>query len=382
MIKLNYRLRISASNRLRARLSRRGFMHLAAATPALLATRAASALDLADIATVAGQLLIVGLPGNSADDKSAQVLAQQIALGSVGGTVLLRHNIRTRTDCIGLARLFIDADPLVLNAIDQEGGRVQRLADAQGFTRIPRAQWVSANLDTHQAAELYSVAGRELRTAGFNVNLAPSVDFHDPGNPVIGKHGRSFGSDAAHIAAYAEVFIEAMASSGVACSIKHFPGHGTSRGDSHDGFVDISSTWKDAELQPFRLLASRAPMVMGGHLIHPKFSDAAEPITFSHKALKGVLRNNLGYRGVILTDDLEMRAIRKNFSLQEAAIMALQAGNDLLLMSNSRKYDPDLPLRFREWVIRALVDGRLQPSSILASYRRVMRLKRRFAQTS
>jgi beta-N-acetylhexosaminidase len=363
-----------------SRLSRRRFVHLAAATSTLLTTRATTAVDLADLAAIAGQLIIIGLPANSPDDKSAQVLAKQIAAGGVGGAVLLRHNIKTRTDFLGLTRLFIDADPLVLNAVDQEGGRVQRLADAQGFTPIPRAQWVSANLSTRQAADLYSAAGRELRAAGFNVNLAPSVDFHDPLNPVIGKHGRSFGSDAVRVAAYAEVFIEGMARSGVACSVKHFPGHGTSRGDSHDGFVDISSTWTDAELQPFRLLASRAPMVMGGHLFHPNFSDNTEPVTFSHKALTGVLRNNLGYRGVILTDDLDMGAIRKNFSLQEATITALQAGNDLLLMSNSLDYDPDLPRRFREWVIQALIDGRLQASSLLASYRRVMRLKRRFAQ--
>lgn len=322
-----------------------------------------------------GQLLVMGLPANSADDESAQVLARQIRNRKVGGTVLLRHNVKDRDSLLGLADLFVRANPQVLNAIDQEGGLVQRLSTQVGFKKIPRAQWVANNLTDDQARDLYFAAGSELRGAGFNLNLAPSVDWHDPNNPVIGKHGRSFGSQPARVARYAGSFIDGMEQAGVASTLKHFPGHGTSRGDSHNGFVDITNTWSSDELQPFQLLGNKAQVIMGGHLFHPSFSDGELPVTFSEKALRLVLRQKLGFGGVVITDDLDMGAIRNSFSLQQAVIYSLQAGNDMLLMSNSLNYDPELPDRVAGWVVSALESGKLQPATLAAAYSRVMALK-------
>ncbi len=289
--------------------------------------------------------------------------------------MLLRHNVSDRESLLSLSELFVRANPEVINAIDQEGGLVQRLSTDVGFEKIPRAHWVANNLSAEEARELYFAAGQELREAGFNLNLAPSIDWHDPNNPVIGKHGRSFGSHPEQVANYAGSFIAGMESAGVATTLKHFPGHGTSRGDSHNGFVDITSTWTIAELQPFQLLANKAQVIMGGHLFHPNFSDGELPVTFSEKALRGVLRQKLGFAGVVITDDLDMGAIRNNFSLQEAVIFALQAGNDLLLMSNSLDYDPDLPDRVAGWVVEALERGTLSPATLASAYSRVMNLK-------
>lgn len=368
--------------------SRRGFLRISAlafALPGSLSfaatgkplsseSRVAVALE-----TMVGQLLICGLPANSPDDESAQVLASQIAEGKVGGSVLLRHNVRDRKSVIGLTDLFLRASPQVLNAVDQEGGLVQRLSKDTGFSRLPRARWVATHLSSNQAEELYFEAGEELRGAGFNLNLAPSVDWHDAKNPVIGKYGRSFGADERTITVYAERFVRGMERAGMATTLKHFPGHGTSRGDSHNGFVDISATWTEQELGPFRGLAASAPVVMGGHLVHPRFSDDDAPITFSPRALEGMLREQLKFQGVIITDDLDMGAIRKSYSLEDAVVRSLQAGNDLLLMSNSLDYDPNLPEKVLLWVRRALDDGRLTLDTITASYERVMQLKQRFA---
>jgi len=355
-------------------------------TEALPPTTASAAVEPKgprDAATMVGALLMLGLPASAASEPSAQLLARQITQGKVGGTVLLRHNVRDRQSLLSLSDLFASANPQVLNAIDQEGGLVQRLSTDVGFEKIPRAQWVADNLNSIEARDLYFAAGRELRDAGFNLNLAPSVDWHDPNNPVIGKHGRSFGARAERVANYAGSFIEGMEQAGVATTLKHFPGHGTSRGDSHNGFVDITTTWKSEELQPFQLLASKAQVIMGGHLFHPNFSDGELPVTFSEKALRGVLRQKLGFEGVVITDDLDMGAIRNNFSLQEAVIYALQAGNDMLLMSNSLDYDPDLPDRVAGWVIEALERGTLSPTTLANAYSRVMRLKQstRFTAT-
>jgi len=344
-------------------------------------TAGASAADLItreDVASMVGQLLIVGLPAKIPDDESAQLLAQQLTQGKVGGSILLRHNIKDRNSVLALTDLFMRANPQVLNAVDQEGGLVQRLSKELGFTRLPRARWVATNLSRLQARELYFEAGEEMRRAGFNLNLAPSVDWHDPENPVIGKHGRSFGSHQEVIERYATSFIEGMQRAGLAATLKHFPGHGTSQGDSHNGFVDITSTWDEKELVPFQRLAARAHVVMGGHLFHPRFSDGELPITFSTRALQSELRDQLGFSGAIITDDLDMGAIRKSYSLEDAVVRSLQAGNDLILMSNSLAYDPDLPDKTVDWVLRAIAEQRLSVARLRDAYERVVQLKQRF----
>lgn len=358
--------------------TRRRFVSGAAAVgifaPAIMR---ATIVNARQIAEIAGQLIIIGIPGSSAGSGSAKALAAHIAAGRAGGFLALRHNVKSKASLLGVTNLMLGARSDALTAIDQEGGKVQRLSRGLGFTNIPTAQWVSGNLTAAKAQSLYEKAGRELRAAGFNLNLAPSVDIHQSGNPVIGKYGRSFGSDPAKITEFGSAFISGFSRAGVACSIKHYPGHGSSRSDSHDGFVDISSTWAPDELKPFKGLAKTAPIVMGGHLYHPKFSNGQEPVTFSKKALTDTLRGKLGYRGVILTDDLDMGAIRKNYSLKEATIKALAAGNDLLLMSNSLRYDADLPANVVAWVGQAVKEGRLTSAALNASYQRVMAVRAR-----
>lgn len=370
---------MSNSNDNHSNLSRRHFVAGAGVglfAPAILRT---TPVNAAGVSKMAGQLTLIGLPGKSSSDRSTKALTAHIAKGRAGGVVLLRHNFKSRKSVIGMTRGFLGADRQTLTSVDQEGGKVQRLSKNLGFTKIPQAQWISGNLTTAKAKTLYAAAGREMRSAGFNLNLAPSVDVHDPKNPVIGKYGRSFGRDADRITSYANAFVAGMSSARVACSLKHFPGHGTSRGDSHDGFVDITKTWSNEELLPFQNMAARAPLIMGGHLYHKSFSNGKLPITFSKKALTGILRKKLRYNGVILTDDLDMGAIRKSFKLEDAVIRSLQAGNDLLLLSNSLHYDEDLPVHVTNWIIRAIKDGRLSEAAIKASYNRVMRLKKSIA---
>ena len=360
-------------------IDRRKFVGAAIAAglsaPALLK---ASRVNAAEVEQMAGKLLVMGFPGNSLDDTSTKVLTGHIKAGRAGGALFLRHNVKSGNQAKAMARQFAAAQSGCLNAIDQEGGKVQRLGKKHGLSPIPTAQWVAGNKSVAEAKAIYAKAGRELRGAGFNMNMAPSVDIHDPKNPVIGKYGRSFSTDVERIAAYAGAFVDGFASAGVACSLKHFPGHGSSRGDSHDGFVDITNTWKQSELVPFKKLAGKAPMIMGGHLFHPEFSNGKSPVTFSSKALISKLRNGLGYQGIILTDDLDMGAIRKSFQLKEAIILALAAGNDLILLSNSLRYDGDLPASAVRWISGAVKEGRISQGSLKASYNRVMNMRRRF----
>ena len=360
-----------------SRPTRRRFITGAAAGVFAPAIMRASRVEAATVEAMAGQLLVIGLPGSSPDDASAKALAAHIAAGRAGGMLALRHNVKSRSNLSAMASLMLAGRSDALMAIDQEGGKVQRLGSKMGFTNIPTAQWVAGNLSVDDARALYEKAGREMRSVGFNLNLAPSLDIHQPDNPVIGKYGRSYGTDPERIVQYGGAFIAGMGRAGVACAAKHFPGHGSSRSDSHDGFVDVSASWNATELEPFRALAKTAPVIMGGHLYQKDFSNGHEPITFSPKALKTVLRGKLGYRGVIITDDLDMGAIRKNYALKEACVKALEAGNDLLLLSNSLKYDPDLPAQAVGWISGAVRQGRLSQSDIQAAYNRVMAVRSR-----
>ncbi len=363
----------------KSNVDRRKFLGLALAgglaAPAVLS---ATRVEAATVEKMAGQLMVVGFPGSNTGDQSAKALAGHIASGRAGGALFLRHNIKSGKASKALAQTFMAASGNCLNAIDQEGGKVQRLGSKHGFSPIPTAQWVAGNKSVAEAKAIYTQAGRELRAAGFNLNMAPSVDVHDPKNPVIGKYGRSFSTDVERITAYASAFVDGFSAARVACSIKHFPGHGSSRGDSHDGFVDITNTWSENELVPFQRLAGKAPMIMGGHLFHPQFSNGKSPVTFSQKALISKLRKGLGYQGIILTDDLDMGAIRKNFQLKEAIILSLAAGNDLLLLSNSLNYDEDLPANAVRWISSAVKEGRISQGQLKASYSRVMRAKQQF----
>lgn len=361
-----------------SKLDRRKFLGLAVGGIAAPAVLTATRVEAATIEKMAGQLMVIGFPGSSPADRSAKALAKHIANGRAGGALFLRHNIKSGKASKATALSFLSASSQCLNAIDQEGGKVQRLGSKHGFSPIPTAQWVAGNKSVEEARAIYAQAGRELRSAGFNLNMAPSVDVHDPKNPVIGKYGRSFSTDVDRITAYAAAFVDGFSASRVACSIKHFPGHGSSRGDSHDGFVDITNTWSQSELVPFKRLASKAPMIMGGHLYHPQFSNGKSPVTFSSKALVSKLRKGLGYNGIILTDDLDMGAIRKSFQLKEAIILALAAGNDLLLLSNSLSYDEDLPANAVRWISAAVREGRISQGQIKSAYGRVMRAKQQF----
>lgn len=328
-----------------------------------------------------GQMLLLGFIGSAPDTPGAQGVAEHLSNRRVGGVLFLRHNARSREGAEGSAALFRAADPTAWMAIDQEGGLVQRLSRDLGYTWIPRASQVVEEYGLDGAEGLYATGARELKAAGFNMNLAPVADVHEDGNAVIGRHGRAYGTNAAAISAYASRFIDAFNAEDVACVIKHFPGHGRSRGDSHDGFVDITATWSETELDPFaRLIDSgHAKFVMGGHLTHQTLDPTGVPVTFSRPILTGLLRERLGYTGVIMTDDLDMGAIRSHYEQRSAVIQSIQAGNDVIMMSNSAAPNMDLPQQFVSWVMQAIEAGELLEDEIVQSYWRIMAAKARFA---
>ncbi len=356
-------------------LSRRRALQLAVGTLAAPALIKADIVNAADLDRAIGRLIMIGFSGKSAKGKFARTIANHVAKGRASSVVYLSGNIGSGRDVTGLNKLFHNARVTHI-AIDHEGGAVQRLREKQGFTRLPSALRVAQTRDVAGAEKLYAVAARELANMGFTLNLGPVADLHRAYNPVIGRNLRAYGADADTVAAYAAAFIRAHRRYGITTALKHFPGHGLSNKDSHNGFVDIRDSWDPEELKPFSLLVRQglADIIMTGHLyVRISQQDNGELTTFSRALIHDVLQQGLGFKGLTMTDDLDMGAVQKVAKPREAALKAVEAGYDLLLLSNSLKPDPDHPAEAVEWIRSAIREGRIQEGRIFQSAEKVQR---------
>ena len=275
-----------------------------------------------------GQLLFVGFPGTRVPPE----LAVRIREGRVGGVVLFRRNVESPEQVRALTRELHElapADAPLTICIDQEGGRVQRLRDPWTEWPAMRALGPRSVDDTKAFARCLAL---ELLDAGFDLDFAPVVDVDsNPDNPVIGD--RSFARDAATVAAHGAAFIRAMQGAGLAACAKHFPGHGDTDLDSHLALprldLDLERLHR-VELPPFRAaIAADVASVMTAHVLFPKL-DRERPATLSPEVM-GMLREELGYDGLVLSDDIEMRAVADHFSVEDRSLGALRAGVDVIL---------------------------------------------------
>ena len=330
------------------------------------------------LAAAVGDMLFLGFYGFTAGALSARLLARQVRRGQVGGVFFVAQNVGSEADVKALLRLFRADGATPLLAIDHEGGIVQRLTEDHGFSRLPAARDVAAGMSTAEAQTLYARAGRDLAALGFNVNFGPVVDLDNPDSLAIGAFGRAYGTTPERISSYATAFVDGFASAGIICTAKHFPGHGHSTADSHHGVADISASWTEVELEPFaHLIASgRAQMVMTGHLRLDQIEPAGRPATVSAAVINGLLRDKLGHRGVVVTDDLDMDAVSHSMGRREAVIQAILAGNDLLMIKNLFGYDPLLPERVVGWVRQAIADGVLREEQVMQAAERVRAMRR------
>ena len=276
---------------------------------------------------------------------------------------------------VSLQRLARELDlPPFLIAADQEGG--QLMAIGEGTTPLPGNMALGATGSTKLARRAGEVLGRELAAMGVNVNYAPSCDVNiNPMNPVIGI--RSFGEGPAAVAQLASAMIEGIQSQGVAATAKHFPGHGDTAGDSHHGLPSVPHTLErlqQVEFLPFQAaIAADTKLMMTAHLALPALDGPdAPPATLSRRILHGLLREELGFKGVIVTDAMDMGAIRQGDALGEDGARAAAAGADLLLLTSN----PDDQRRVYENLLSALQHGDLDAKSISASVDRILSLKR------
>jgi beta-N-acetylhexosaminidase len=334
-------------------------------------------VDASGFAADIGAMLMVGFTGDTVESRSAKVLADHIAAGRIGGAIFRKMNVGSRDDLGALLRLLSPPHAAPLLAIDHEGGFVQRLV-GPGFTRLPPARQVAVTHTPAEAKALYARAATEFAATGFNLNLAPVVDVDDSDSPAIGHFGRAFDREPVRIVAYAEAFIDAFAAAGVHCALKHFPGEGRAREDSHETLPDITATWSTAELEPYVGLigSGRAQIVMTGNVRLSTVEPRAIPATLSSAVVTDLLRDGLGFKGVAMTDDLDMASVRAIVPRKEAVVRALAAGNDLLMVCNTTDFDPDLPQHVAGWVRDAIARGELSEARIAASAARIRALKR------
>jgi len=332
--------------------------------------------------TMVAGLLVVGFRGQSLDDAPWVRAALDAGLGGVvlfdrDGRTGKARNVHTPAQVRALTAALRDAAGArsLLIAVDQEGGKVTRLSPAHGYPAV--ASEAEIGRGTQKTARRWA---RDLATtlagAGVTLNLAPVVDLDvNRSSPAIGALGRSFSADPDVVVAMAGIELDAHRAAGVLATLKHFPGIGSSTANTDFGVADVTDTWTRRELDPFRRLidAGTADAIMAGHVVNRRL-DPDNPASFSPAVVTDLLRGELGWEGVVITDDLGAAAIVERHGADEAVLLALEAGNDLLLFANQQAYDPGVVARTVATVTGAVGSGRLDEARIEASWRRVRAL--------
>jgi beta-N-acetylhexosaminidase len=294
--------------------------------------------------------------------------------GGLAGVTLFGPNIRDREQLAALTASLRGAAVEPVIAIDEEGGDVTRISHRTG-SDYPGNAALGAVDDVALTRAVYAALGADLAALGINLNLAPAVDVNSEAhNPVIGT--RSFGSDPALVARHAAAAVAGMQSAGVAACAKHFPGHGSTRADSHLELATIDgplSVLRARDLPPFEAaIAAGVRAIMPSHLLIPELSGDL-PASLSRVALTDLLRGELGFTGVIVSDGLEMRAVRDRYGIPEAAVQAVIAGTDLLCLG--RDQDQLSFLAVKTALIEAARSGRLPGERLEEAAARVDELR-------
>ncbi|WP_462323505.1 glycoside hydrolase family 3 protein [Desulfoplanes sp.] len=345
-------------------------------------------LEKPDLETMIGQMLMVGFRGLSVDESSP--IVQDIRDRHLGSVILFDYDVSLQKPKRNVsspkqvkklvARLKKHADTPLLVAVDQEGGRVARLKPKYGFPALPSAQELGDARDYEHTEKMGELAGKTLADAGINWDLAPVVDLNvNPLSPAIGKIGRSFSKDPNQVVINGGSFIIGLHEQGILSCLKHFPGHGSAKTDSHKGVTDVSSTWSPEELQPYRrfIREGTCDAVMTAHIFNSQLDDTY-PATLSRKTITGLLRRTLGFSGVVLTDDLQMGAIKNEYGLEQTITLAIKAGADILVFGNNLEYDPDITAKAIKIINNLVTSGKISQARIAQSYVRIQDLKEKW----
>jgi beta-N-acetylhexosaminidase len=321
-----------------------------------------------------GQMLLVGIEGTSLDAEARSMISKD----KVGGIILYADNITNLQGMVKLNNSLKKTNennpaPLFIS-VDQEGGRVSRLP--KEFVSIPSSRAVGNTNDSGLARTMGELLGKELKVAGYNMNFAPVLDVNsNPKNPIIGD--RSFGSTADKVTKMGLAEMKGLRSEGIIPVVKHFPGHGDTSVDSHLELPVVNKTERQlAKLEwiPFQAaIKEQAEAVMVAHILFPKL-DPDKPASLSKVIIGKQLRGEMGYQGVVITDDLTMGAIMKHYDLAAAAIDTINAGSDILLIAHG--YDNERLVVKK--ILQSVQNGSISESRIDESVYRILSLKNKY----
>lgn len=333
------------------------------------------------------QLLMVGFRGTSL--AAGNHIIEDIQERNLGGVVIFDYDVESKgvrnvVSPEQVKKLAHDLQALrpekLLIAIDQEGGKVNRLKSKYGFENFRASAQHLGTLDNLDSTRYWAdLTASTLNELGFNLNFAPVVDVNvNPKSPAIGAKERSFSADPNMVSKHAKASIEAHKANGILTCLKHFPGHGNASSDSHAGFTDITETWSEQELEPYKnLIASNtAQMIMTAHIFNSQLDDKV-PATLSSPIITGLLREKLGWKGVVISDDMHMGAITENYGLEDAIEKALNAGVDILVFANNngRFYSENAVSEAITIIKKLIAENRISEARIDESLARIAELK-------
>jgi beta-N-acetylhexosaminidase len=341
-------------------------------------------LDEAQLRRKIASLLVVGFRGEqvAANDWIMTAIRQQ----GLGGVILFdrdqlssqQRNITSPEQVTALVRTLRSASPgKLIVSIDQEGGPSSRLNPDNGFPATQSQQDIGAINQAATTTAWGQGIAAGLTSIGARLNYAPVVDLNvNPDNPAIGALGRSFSADPAVVVANATEEVRAHRAAGVHTVLKHFPGLGSATGNTDFGVVDVTDTWNANELEPYRQLIATgyADSVMAGHLLNRQL-DPSRPASLSPAVVQKLLRGQLGWRGPVVSDDMQAAAITQQYGSAQAVAMALEAGLDLLVFANQQVYDTAVVQQTVDTVVGLVRAGKVSPAQIDRSVARVNTLR-------
>ena len=365
-----------------------------------------------------GQMIMIGFRGTRLENNP--VLARQIEKSQVGSVILYDkalektldktldktlgkalnrtlanhrytrnikspEQLQTLTENLQQAALSANQLPLLI-AADYEGGKVAQLTAERGFPKTLSQNKLARYFDE----QIYTTAmeyAETLKNYGINYVLGPVVDVAvNQDNPVIVKLDRAFSNDPWRVSQCAALMIRAYQENRIACALKHFPGHGSSQEDSHVQLADITASWDKKELIPYWNLLTETSMrekitnpigvtVMTGHLAHSWLDDMGYPASLSQQMM-AILRDEMEFGGVVISDDLQMKAIAHLYDLETTVKLALQSGHDILLFSNQMHYDPMIPEKVNKIIQKLIQEGDVSEAQIDHSFKKIQSLKK------
>lgn len=333
-----------------------------------------------------GQMLLVGFRGTELDESNH--IVRDIEQYNLGGVILYEKDGPTQSRPRNIsspqqvkqlvADLKSHSTSKLFVAIDQEGGVVDRLKAIYGFPESRSAGYLGRINNLDSTSFYAAQTALTLRDMGININFAPVVDLNiNPSNPVIGALDRSFSHSWEKVVSHSRVFVDEHSNLGILTSCKHFPGHGSSKTDSHLGFTDVSDTWEGIEIQPYKELIGlgKCPMIMTAHIFNSQLDDKY-PATLSFKTLNNLLRTSLAFRGLIISDAMDMKAITDNYGLEEALKLSINAGCDILIFSNNTNiYNEDIVPEAVTIISNLVKSGKISKDRINESYQRILKAK-------